>query len=113
MPDCNGLPTACDLRTLLTVERVSATPDGRGGRTRVWSTHETVWASVAEGGGGEGTYAGGRRSTADYAATIRYTDITAKDRVIYEGGVYNIAFVVDIKMRRQWLKIGLKLGEPS
>lgn len=103
-------PSACDLRTKIDIQRFAASEDSIGGRSRTWSTIETCWAKYEEGIGAEIAFADGKKSVVSAKIYIRYTDITAKDRVLIDGIPLNISSVNDIQRRKMWLKITLQEG---
>ncbi|UOF83022.1 head tail joining protein [Caudoviricetes sp.] len=107
------MPSTCEFRTRIELQRFTSTADSMGGRSKAWTTIETPWADVREGGGSEGAYAGGRRSSNGWTATIRFTDVTAKDRAVIDGKVFNIASVQDVKMRHQFMKLSLQEEVPA
>lgn len=109
---CNGLPSVCDLRTSVNIQRATTSTDALGGRAKSWTTIESPWVMWEDGGGSEGSYAGGRRSTVGHSVTLRKTDLLPSDRIERNGVVYNITYVSDIKQRGVWLKVGLAEGVP-
>jgi head-tail adaptor len=110
---CKSFPSSCDLRTEITIERFTPAEDVLGGRIRSWIPIETTFAMVKEGGGSESGYAGGRRSTCAYTATIRWTNINASDRIVMDSVAYNIESIEDISMRHIWLKVSLLAPVPT
>jgi SPP1 family predicted phage head-tail adaptor len=109
---CDGFPSSCELRTLVNIQRATPSEDALGGRLKSWTTIESPYAKWEDGGGSEGSYAGGRRSTVGHTITIRKTDVKASDRIELNGVAYNITYIGDIKQRGVWLKIGLTEGVP-
>lgn len=103
-------PSACDLRTRIEIQRFTESVDAIGGRSRTWGTIETCWASYEEGKGKEISFADGKKSIVWATLYIRYTDITAKDRILIDGLPVNISSVNDIQRRKMWLKITLEEG---
>ena len=109
---CSGFPKACDLRTSVNIQRATLGEDAIGGRVKSWATIESPWVAWESNSGSENMYAGGRRSTSAHTITLRHTDLLASDRIEKDGTVYNIVFVLDIKQRGVWLKVGLAEGVP-
>ena len=110
---CSGFPSACDLRTVVEIQRSGSTTDELGGRIKSWSTIESPWCKWVDSGGSEGSYAGGRRSTTSHTIYVRKTDLKASDRIKRGNVIYNISYVTDINQRGVWLKVGLEEGVPA
>lgn len=109
---------AGDLRTLVTIERRTATPDGVGGFTEAWAADPAggAWAKVEAAGGIMGMAAAmsaGRVSPSNtYKITVRFRGDgngapywSANDRVIVNGREYGIMSVVDPDGRRKFIQI--------
>lgn len=103
-------PSCYDLRTQISVERSVDTPDSLGGRSKSWSVIEQPWAEVKAAGMSEGSYADGRNTRDSYSVTIRYTDVTEKDRIVIDGATYAIVSIQDPDRRRRWLKMRVTKG---
>lgn len=114
--------SAGDLRTIITIERVTESADGQGGFTQSWAEDPAggVYAKVTGLGGGE-RWQAMRVSPANRAkAVIRFRDdgsgapyYSAGDRVKVSGRIYGVEYVQDVEFRRQWIEMGLVEGEPT
>jgi SPP1 family predicted phage head-tail adaptor len=84
------------LRKRLTLESGVRTDDGSGGFTVSWTPVVTLWAEVAQPGGGEGL--AGDRLTAERRVLVVFRhrgDVTAAQRFTAGGRVYEIVAVRD------------------
>ncbi len=113
---------ARDLRTLVTVERVTETTDGLGDVTRTWAADPAggVWAKVTPLGGGERWQAARTTPGAQYKVLTRFVDDgsggpywTHSDRATVYGREYSIAAVVDVDGMRRWVEMILADGVAS
>lgn len=88
-----------DLRDRVTIERLTETADGAGGKSRAWNTLITVWANATPTGGSERLIAGTLRTKQGWRIEIRKRGditITNRDRFRLSGGeVVNIASIED------------------
>lgn len=108
--------TAGMLRTLITIERRTKTPDGSGGFTESWAEDPAggVWAMV-KGSGGSEFYNAMRMTPGNrYKAIIRFRGdgsgapyYTISDRVQYKGRELGIESVMDMEDREQYLELRL------
>lgn len=99
---------AGDLDRRIAIERATETQDDFGEPIQTWATLATVWASkedirdterfMAQQVGAEVT----TRFQIRYSATV--ASVNPKDRVVYDGRVYDIAGVKEIG-RREGLEI--------
>lgn len=105
---------AGDLRDRITVQRPTTGDDGFGNVTTGWADLCTLWANIRETPGKEAVAAG--RIEASRTATIWVRDssvsrdITAADRVVYAGQVWNIRGVgraIDRTMRELLVEAGV------
>lgn len=110
---CAGFPSACDLNVVIEIQRSGAVEDSLAGRAKSWTTIEPTWCKWEDNGGGEGGYAGGRRSTTSHTIYVRFTDLRASDRIKRGSVIYNIDYVTNVKQRNVWLKVGLQEGVPA
>lgn len=108
--------TASDLRTLITIERRTATPDGSGGFTEVWAEDPAggVWANMKGITGIETFFADRVKPGNKYRAIIRFRGdgsgapyYTINDRVQYKGRTLGILSVMDMEDRQQYLRLDL------
>lgn len=93
----------------IVVERVTQTPNGMGGWSESWQPHLTINGRIRPLSGDE-------RLSADkvtvYATHKLYTflyDITEKDRVVFEGQVYDVKAVINPMTLNRFLQVDLEL----
>lgn len=80
-----------DLRSRITIQQKTRTPDGIGGATVSWTDLDTVWARVESMATRERYYADKLAPNTSHQITIRYrTDITAQMRVMYDGRMFSV-----------------------
>lgn len=103
-------PSCYDLRTQISIERAAAVDDALGGRGKTWSVIEQPWAEVKAAGMSEGYYADGRNTRDSYRVTIRFTDVTEKDRIVIDGVVHAVVSVQDPDRRKRWLVLRVTKG---
>lgn len=80
---------------MVTIERVTRTPDGGGGVTTAWASIGDLWADVQWVRGSETETRGAVREVVVYRFRVLTDDaeaigITAKDRIVWCGDLYNI-----------------------
>lgn len=91
---------AGDLRDRITIQRATSGDDGYGNVIASWADLATIWANIRETPGKETVAAG--RIEASRTATIRVRasslsrSISAADRVVARGQVWNIRSVIEI-----------------
>lgn len=95
----------------VTLQRRARVADGQGGYTETWVALRTVWASVRALSGREREYAAAAQAPATYRVTIRrYAELTAADRVVWQGEALNIRFVADNGPRERYLHLDCERG---
>ena len=103
-----------DLRDRVTVQRATAGDDGFGNVITGWADLSTVWANVRETPGKEVVAAG--RLEASRTATIRVRasslsrTITAADRVVARGQVWNIRSVAALDDGKELIELLCEVG---
>lgn len=106
--------TAGMLRSLITLERATSTPDGEGGFTDTWAQDPPggVWAHVKPMSGSERWFADRITPGNRYRFVVRFRGdangapyYSAKDRIVYNGRTYGIEAVVDIDDAGRFLEI--------
>jgi head-tail adaptor len=115
------------LRSQISIERETLTPDGMGGNTSAWAADpaEGVWANWK---GYKGTAQFNSEESHDHrdVALNRFRAVihfrgdaygapyyTEGDRVVYKNRTYNIESILDVEDRQQWLEMTLVEGRPS
>ena len=87
----------------ITIERATATLDGFGGESLVWLTLSVLWASVTPISDGERFRSDERAADITTRFVVRRSDMTktidAKDRILFEGRMYQIYGVKEIGFR--------------
>ena len=82
----------------VTLEQLVAIGDSWGGIVEAWAPLMSVWAAVEPLVGREYLAAQAAQSEVTARVTMRYRPgITAQDRVIHEGTIYNIVSVIDVR----------------
>ena len=92
----------------ITINRATTTMDGFNEPVQTWGTLATVWANVAPVNDSERLRAGETLASKQSRFTIRYSSTVAtvdpRDRLTFDGQVYDINGVKEIK-RREMLEI--------
>jgi SPP1 family predicted phage head-tail adaptor len=102
------------LRDRVTFQRLVAGDDGYGNAVTGWADHLTVWADVLETPGREAVAAG--RVEASRTATMRIRrssqslGLSAADRVLVRGRVWNIRSIGDVGRDRVLLEMVIEVG---
>lgn len=106
--------TAGMLRHIVAFQSPPSTPDGQGGYDGAWTpiaTAAAVRGAITPLSGSERYFAGQLESPVTHRFVTRYrTDITTKDRMVYEGRVFQVRAILDIEERKRWLDIKLEEG---
>lgn len=94
----------------LTLQRFTSTQDpGSGENVETWSDLATVWANYKPVSDGEKMQAGEVSATLSARFTIRYdsawSDLSALDRVVFEGRTFDVWGCKEVGVRRQFLEI--------
>jgi len=106
--------TAGRLRDRITFQRLTEGDDGYGNVVTGWTDHLTVWANVRETPGKEIVAAG--RVEASRTATIRVRassqsrGVTAADRIIARGQIWNIRGVSAVGDGRELIEFLCEAG---
>lgn len=102
------MPSLCskDFREFATVETPTETSDGAGGYTTAWLKKCDLWCMVDEAGGNESLVASRLQTSTSMVFTTHYrSDITTKERIVFEGIVYNIRRVENIERKDRFIAI--------
>ena len=96
----------------ITLQRLTATPDGIGGTVRAWEDLCSIWAKVTPRLGREAMVNG--RMTAVTPVTFEVynaTDVTELDRIIWNDEAYNILNILRAGGRRLHVEIDAQRGD--
>ena len=105
---------AGDLRDRITIQRATNADDGFGNTISGWGDLLTVWANIRETPGKEVVAAG--RIEASRTATIRVRassqsrGVTAADRIIARGQIWNIRSVAAVGDGRELIEFLCEAG---
>ena len=103
-------------KSQVTYERLQRTPDGQGGYETAWAQVGAFDAVVLPASGTEQLEAQRLESQVSHKILALYDDangITAADRVLFDGRVFNVEAVTDIAEGEMWLKIMCREGVAS
>ena len=82
------------LKHRITIEASTNTADGRGGVTKAWATHATVWARVTPLSARESFQAGQVQGSVSHRVVCRYTaSVRPAMRVVWGSRVFVITGV--------------------
>lgn len=102
-----------------TLERVALTPDGQGGQSETWSTLAEVWARAENLTTAERLQAEQLQSRVSHRIIISWQSdpgnsqqpiVSAGDRCVYRGRIFNIKAVVDVEDKRRWIQLDCESG---
>ena len=98
----------------ITLQRQVETPDGGGGLVRIWANvphNACPWADVKAKAGREGLDEGRMNATYVVVFTIyNRTDLSEKDRIVWNGENYNIRGILRMGDRKLYLQIEAERG---
>jgi SPP1 family predicted phage head-tail adaptor len=101
----------------VTLQRYTAAPDGYGGTLQTWvdyATSPTIWAHVVAKSGRESMTEDRMTATFVVLFTIHNRrDIDIRDRIVWQGVVYNIRGIRDEGGRSLFLVIEAERGVAS
>lgn len=92
------------MRERVQIERVSETRTTSGASTDTWELLAEVWANVSYRivPSDEEMLADKKTAITETVFTIRtHEGLTAKDRIVYRGGVYDITAITETQMRER------------
>jgi SPP1 family predicted phage head-tail adaptor len=94
------------LRNKIEIQRRDKTPDGAGGFKVDWVKIADTWAWIKPMGGTEGLVAMQLQAQVSHDIIIRYrSNLTAADRIVFQGRAFNIVSVIDIEERQHWMQL--------
>lgn len=83
-------------RCFVTVERKTGARDPDGGERVTWTLVNKYWAAILPLNGNESVSAAAKQSEVSGKMVFLYpVDLTAKDRITYEGKTYNVHAVME------------------
>ena len=108
------MPLIGELDERITLQTKTESTDTSGDRTHTWADVVTLWAKVIHIKGKERFEAARLTEVADIEVFIRYRGTISKDndRIVYDGGQYDIYSTQEVG-RRRWEKILAKLIPPT
>lgn len=94
------------LKHRISLESAVSIMDGEGGETLTWQAFATVWAAVEPKPAPERVQDGQVRARRAYRITIRYRDdVSATDRVQYDGVTLDVLSVVHLHGDKAWTEL--------
>jgi SPP1 family predicted phage head-tail adaptor len=109
-----SMSQAGSLRDRITVQRSTSGDDGYGNVINAWADHLTIWADVRETPGKEVVSAGrieaSRTATIRVRASTQSREITAADRLIVRGNIWNIRSISEVSNDRKLLEMLCEVG---
>ncbi len=110
------MPKLCSkmLKEPVELQSLSIVGDGFGGQDKTWTSMGTLWCMMKQSSGNEGVEAGRLEAKTTVKFTTHYrSDVTATDRLIYQGVNYNIRNVENIDFGDVWMVLTADSGTPS
>lgn len=100
------------LRKRITIQRRSQSVDEYGGQSGAWQDLATVWGSFEPTGGKEDAQSGQVRAVATFKIGLRYfAGLTAADRLVYNGRIFDIVNINDIEELHREFDITAREGQ--
>lgn len=97
---------AGELDRRIVVQSQTTTANDFGEYTGTWGTKFTCWSKVVEKSGKEGETGSQIMATKRVEFYIRHvSNITAQDRISYDGDIYTIESVTNADQRKSFMKI--------
>lgn len=86
-----------DFNRNVTIQTITATRDAFGAEIETWGDVAVVWAKIEPLSGGESYSSDNIQSQSTHRITVYYrTDVTAKQRIVYDGFAYDILLVKEV-----------------
>jgi len=92
----------------ITVQRAVNVPDGLGGYTTGWTAHLVTPGLVRPLRGSEKLVGGKLAARSTHRMYCPVIDITADDRVVFDGATYGVTFVDNPMNMDMFLQVGLE-----
>jgi SPP1 family predicted phage head-tail adaptor len=115
--------TVASLKTLITIERRVRAADGQGGWTESWVADPVggVWAMATERDGTERFTAMRLESLNMMYFFVRFKGdalgapywLATETRIVCRGRVYNVQSIVDVELKKKWLRFMTREGEAA
>lgn len=101
------------LRHPIQLQARSTTQDAFGQELVSWTTTATCWAQIEPALGGESVAGGAVVSTVTHQITVRYrpSGIAPRMRVLYGSRIFEIASVIDVDERHEWMQLACVEGQ--
>jgi SPP1 family predicted phage head-tail adaptor len=100
-----------DLNRQVTIQARATTQDAAGQQSTTWTDVVTVNAKIQPLSGRELELAKAFSSEVDYQIEMRYrTNLTAANRLVYQGKVFNVHAVIDVDTRHEVLQVMASAG---
>jgi SPP1 family predicted phage head-tail adaptor len=84
--------------------------DDYGGRVRTWADSATVWMRIQPVSGDERVFGMQINDRVTHKITMRYTNITQKNRISHKGKIYNIRAILNEESRDRKLVLMVEEG---
>lgn len=104
---------AGNLRSQITIQERSKTPDSFGGQSPLWKDVYKVRCFAQPTGGSEAEHGGAVRALQKYLFTIRYgsaPDVSPAHRIVFNGQFFDITAVNDVDSRHREIQIQAQQG---
>lgn len=88
-----------ELRHSVQIQRATETRQANGGTTQAFATTATVWAAIEPLSGRESWIGEQIRAIASHKITMRWTAVSAGNRLLFGSRVFNIVVVVNVDER--------------
>jgi SPP1 family predicted phage head-tail adaptor len=102
------------LKTRVTFQSETRTPDGGGGHSVTWGNDLQVWADFRPERGFERIDAGHVSTPLAATLRVRYSDaaaaVSSASRVLIAGSLWNVRSVADEDQRRRYLTMTIESG---
>lgn len=95
-----------ELRSRITIEQLSDTPDGIGGKIRTWSTLKTLWAYIEPANASERYFAQRVEDNITHKVLIRYTTgLDTSMRIVYKTRKFQIKGLKEVENKHRFIEI--------
>lgn len=98
-------------RRLAEVQSQASTSDGMGGQTVDWVTDFAMWMKIHPVSGRQKLELEGIKSNISHVIHCRAErDITNENRIVFDGRIFNVHYVIDLHEDGQFYEIGAYEG---
>ena len=99
------------LRSAITIERLTLTPDVAGGNAQLWLVNKSLKSFIKPMSGGEFLHSQRLEARLTHRVFIRYiADILNTDRVVFNGRNFQIRAIINIEERNKWIELHCEEG---